>query len=67
MRVVIVEAKGAVLGKNLGHPCAEVCAVIELSFREVSRVSHGVGVVVGVHVPQVQGAVLGVWHTYSPH
>ena len=48
--MVIVKGEGAVLGVNLGHPiitngelfrsCAEVCAVIELSFGVVSRVTQ---------------------------
>jgi len=31
----------------------------------VSGVGHGMGVVDGVHVPQAEGAVLGVWYPHS--
>jgi len=31
----------------------------------MSEVGHGMGVVDGVHVPQAEGAVLGVWCPYS--
>jgi len=65
MGVFIVEGEGAVLGKfgashcnqmgNLLPSCAKVRESIELSFGVVSGVSHGMGVLKGVHVPQVEG------------
>jgi len=44
---------------TLLHSCVEICATIELSLGEVSGVSHGMGVVDGVHVPKAVGAVFG--------
>ena len=52
--------------RSLLRSCAEVSAAIELSLREVIGVGHGVGVVDGVHVPQAEGAVSGVWRHNSP-
>jgi len=37
--------------------CAEICEPIELSFREVSWVGCGMGVLDGAHVLQGEGAV----------
>jgi len=47
--------------------CGKTVDWICMPFGMVSGVGHGMGVVDGVHVPQVEGAVLGVWHPHSPH
>ena len=71
MVMVIVKGEGAVLGLNLGHPivpmgilmcsCAEICEPIELSFREVSWVGCGMGVLDGgPRAPMGRGS-------FSPH
>jgi len=63
--------KGAVLGVNVEHPivtngnllrsCAKVREPIELSFGVVNGVGRGLGVLDGVHVPQGEGEVWGIF------
>ena len=49
---------------TLWHSCAKVHELIELSFGVVSGVGHRMSVLDGVHVPQGEWEVLGVFH---PH
>jgi len=44
---------------TLLRSCAKVSAAIELSLKEVSRVSHGMGVIDGVNVPPVERRFCG--------
>jgi len=44
--------------------CAEVRELIELLLGMVSGVGRGMGVLDGVHVPQMVGEVLGVFHSH---
>jgi len=50
-----IKGKGQLLGVNMGtmlHSCAKVHELIELSFRAVSGMGPGIGLLDGVHVPQ---------------
>jgi len=50
---------------TLLHSCAEVREPIKLSFGVVSGVGPGIYVLDGVHVPQKEGSVLGIfWHLH---
>jgi len=48
------------------HSCAEVRAAIELSFGLVSGVTACIHVLDGVHVPQKEGADLGIFQHLHP-
>jgi len=43
------------------HSCAEMRAAIEVSFEVMSGVGPGIHVLDRVHVPQGEGAVLGIF------
>jgi len=68
--------EGAVLGVNLGVDpiitngiccvVAEVRVAIELSFEVVSWVGPGIDVLDGVHVPQGERAVSGIFRHLRP-
>ena len=44
---------------TLLHSSVKVREEIELSFGEVNRFSPGIDVLAGVHIPQMEGEVLG--------
>jgi len=64
--------RAGVVWVNLGvpmtllHSSAELCEPIELSFGMVSGVSPCIRVLDGVHVPQKEGAVLGIFRHLRP-
>jgi len=52
---------------TLLRSCAEVRTAIEQSFGVVSGVGPGIGVLDGVHVPQWERAVSGIFQHLCPH
>ena len=52
---------------DLLHSCAEVRAVIKLSFKKVSGVTPDIHVLDGVYVPQVEGVNFGVVCPHWPN
>jgi len=51
---------------TLLRSCADVREPIKLSFGEVSGVGPGIHVLDGVHMPQKEGAVLGIYQHLCP-
>jgi len=46
--------------------CVEVCELIKLSFGMESGVVRGIDVLDGIHVPQDEGAVSGIFRHLRP-
>jgi len=59
-----IERKQVFSQGTLFCTCVKVCEAIKLPFSVVSGMGLGIGVLDGVHVPQGEGEVLGV---FLPH
>ena len=57
----VVNLERPIVTGTLLRSCAKVRELVELSFEVVSWVCRGMGVLEGVHVPQWEGAVWGIF------